>query len=198
MADFVASVDAGNGGVNAVLAKPNGGHKTHYEASVRAAAIGSSLDMDNIRTLQYTYVDWNGHRYVTGDDVTHVTRRALEHHIGANRYGNEFHQFLVAVALAKLGVGVKDGAVDLTVFAPPGLFKELNPHIRKRFLEGGGEVNIQLSSDKKPRHWHYENVTVMPECLGALMCFFLDDQGNPVHPAAMDGEVVLLDFGDRP
>ena len=77
--------------------------------------------------------------------------------MGANRYGNEFHQFLVAVALAKLGV--KEGAVDLTVFAPPGLFNDMKPHIKKRFTEGGGEVTIQLSGDKKPRKWHYENVT---------------------------------------
>ena len=128
MADYIASVDAGNGGVNAVLAKKNGGYKSFYEPSVRAAATGGGLDLANARNLEYTYIDWNGHRYVTGDDVLRVTRRALERHMGANRYGNEFHQFLVALALSKLGV--KEGTVDLTVFAPPGLFSQLTPKER--------------------------------------------------------------------
>jgi hypothetical protein len=193
MADYIVSVDAGNGGVNAVLAKPNGGYKSVYEPSVRAAATGGGLDLEQARTLKYSYADWNGHRYVTGDDVLTVSRRALEHHIGANRYGNEFHQFLVAIALAKLGV--KEGTVDLTVFAPPGLFNELKPHIKKRFTEGGGEVNIQITGDKKMRHWKYEMVTVIPEGIGALACFALDDSGELVHAPALDGEVVLLDLG---
>jgi hypothetical protein len=193
MADYVVSVDAGNGGVNAVLAKPNGGYKSFYEPSVRAAATGGNLDLGDTKKLEYTYVDWNGHRYVTGDDVTRITRRALERHIGSNRYGNEFHQFLVAVALAKLGV--KEGAVDLTVFAPPGLFSELKPHIKKRFTESGGQVTIQLSGDKKPRQWHYENVSVLPEGIGAAVCFGVDENGDAVHAPALDGEVVLLDLG---
>jgi hypothetical protein len=193
MVDFVVSVDAGNGGVNAVLAKPTGGYKSFYEPSVRAAATGARLDMADTQKLEYIYVDWNGHRYVTGDDVIRVTRRALERHMGANRYGNEFHQFLVATALAKLGV--KEGAVDLTLFAPPGLFNELKPHIHKRFMERGGEVSIQLSGDKKPRQWHYENVNVMPEGIGAALCFGLNDAGEMVHSSALEGEVILLDLG---
>jgi len=192
VADYIASVDAGNGGVNAILAKNSGGYKTHYEPSVRAAATGGD-GLDFGSTLKYIYIDWNGHRYVTGDDVLRVTRRAMERHMGANRYGNEFHQFLVAVALAKLGV--KDGSVDLTVFAPPGLYKELKPHIHKRFLENGGKVTIQLSGEKKPRHWHYENLSVMPEGIGAAMCFGLDDRGEMVHAPALEGRVIVLDLG---
>src|ERR1041385_9576659 len=94
MADQIASVDAGNGGTNAVLARPGGNHKTFYEPSVRAAASGDSLGLGKEWEIDYEYVDWNGHRYVTGDDVIRVTRRALERHMGINRYGNEFHQFL--------------------------------------------------------------------------------------------------------
>ena len=197
MVDHIVSVDAGNGGVNAVLAKSNGGYKSFYEPSVRASATGAGLDLSDSRlqglTRDFTYIDWNGHRYVTGDDVLTISRKALEHHMGANRYGNEFHQFLVAVALAKLGV--KEGNVDLTVFAPPGLFSELKPHIKKRFTEGGGKVTIQISGDKKPRHWHYEYVNVIPEGIGAAACFALNEHGDPVHAPALDDEVVLLDLG---
>src|SRR5262245_59329792 len=69
MTELRVSVDAGNGGTNAVLARPNGSHKTFYEPSVRAAASGDSLGLGKEWEMDYDYVDWNGHRYVTGDDV---------------------------------------------------------------------------------------------------------------------------------
>jgi len=186
------SIDAGNGGVNAVIATTKGRHKQHYEPSVRAAATGDSLDLGDLE-LQYQYVDWNGHRYVTGDDVTRVTRRAIEHHIGAQRYGNEFQQFLVANALARLGV--KNGAVDLNLFAPPGLFNDVKPVLVERFMEG--KVNIALKGDKKPRTWEYSSVNVWPEGVGAAACFILDAEGKPdrENAAALKGEVVVLDAG---
>ena len=195
MSDHVASLDAGNGGVKAALAKPSGGYKSHYEPSVRAAASGDTLGLGQgvIGELDYDYADWNGHRYVTGDDVLRVTRRALERHMGSNRYGNEFHQFLVALALAKLGV--KDGDVDLTLFAPPGLFNETKPEIQRRFSEKGGAVEIQLKGDKKPRAWRYSKVTVLPEGIGAAACFVLDDNGNVVPSDVLSGEVAILDIG---
>jgi len=41
LTDYIASVDAGNGGVNAVIAAKNkSGYKAYYEPSVRAAATG--------------------------------------------------------------------------------------------------------------------------------------------------------------
>ncbi len=107
MSDFIASIDTGNGGCKAELAKSGGGgRKSHYEPSVRASATGDTLGLGKgaIGELSYEYADWNGHRYVTGDDVIRVTKRGLERHMGSNRYGNEMHQFLTALALAKMGV----------------------------------------------------------------------------------------------
>lgn len=186
----VASVDAGNGGTNGVLARANGNHVTYYEPSVRAAATGDSLGLGKDWEMDYGYVDWNGHRYVTGDDVIRVTRRALERHMGINRYGNEFHQFLVAVALAKLGV--KEGEVDLTLFAPPGLFNQLKGQIEDAFK---GDVTIRLKGDDKPRKWCYSNVTVWPEGIGAAACFLLDDKGKYSPSDVFNGEVIVLDLG---
>jgi len=193
MADYTASVDAGNGGTNAVLVKGNGKAKRFYEPSVRAAATGDSLGLGSRFELEYDYVDWYGHRYVTGDDVLRVTRRNLERHVGTNRYGNEFHQFLVAVALAKLGV--KNGTVDLTVFAPPGLYNDLKAGIRDNFMEHDGQVTISLKGDKKPRTWNYETITVWPEGIGAAACFVLDDSGEFVQSDVLAGETVVLDIG---
>lgn len=136
MSDYIISTDAGNGGTNAVMAKTNGGFKSHYVPSVRASATGASLGLGKGMELQYEYVDWNGHRYVVGDDVIRVTRRNLERHMGGNRYGNEFHQFLVATAVA--GLGVKEGTVDLTLFAPPGMFLEAKRMITNGFTDNKG------------------------------------------------------------
>jgi hypothetical protein len=193
MPDFIVSCDPGNGGTNAVLAKSNGGYKSFYEPSVRAAATGDSLGLGKDWELQYDYVDWYGHRYVTGDDVLRITRRNLERHMGAQRYGNEFHQFLVAVALAKLGVN--KGTVDLTLFAPPGMYNEAKPLVQDRFLENEGEVQIKLKGDKKPRSWRYENITVWPEGIGAAACFVIDDAGEFTHTDVLAGDTVILDIG---
>ena len=191
MADHVISVDAGNGGTNAVLSK-KGGYSSVYFPSVRAAATGDSLGLGRDFELQYDYVDWNGHRYVYGDDVIRVTRRGLERHMGMNRYGNELHSMLIAVAIGKLGIS--KGTVDLTVFAPPGHYNDLKPDIIKR-LKSDGEVEITFKGDKKPRTWTYENVSVLPEGVGAAACFILDDKGDLIKNDVLSGETVVLDSG---
>lgn len=193
MADFLASVDADNGGTNAVLVKRKSKPRRYYGPSVRAVATGDSLGLGKDLEIQYNYVDWYGHRYVTGDDVIRVTRRNLEHHLGTNRYGNEFHQFLVAVALAKLGV--VEGTVDLTVFAPPGVYNEVSSLMQARFMDQGGEVIIRLKGDKQPRAWFYNTVTVWPEGIGAAACYILDEKGEFVENDVLAGETVLLDLG---
>jgi Actin like proteins N terminal domain len=193
MADHIVSADAGNGGTNVIIAKPGGGYRRFYEPSVRAVATGESLGIGSQFEMQYDYVDWYGSRYITGDDVIRITRRGLERHVGANRYGDEFHQFLVANALAKLGV--KSGTIDLTLFAPPGLFASVKAEVEQRFMENGGEVKIKLKDDKKPREWRYETITVWPEGLGAAICFVMDDEGNTVDTDILAGETVVLDIG---
>jgi hypothetical protein len=193
MSDTIASVDAGNGGTNAIIPNGKGGYKTHYEPSVRAAATGATRGLGASMEMQYEYVDWCGHRYVTGDDVVKVTRRGLERHMGGGRYGNEFHQFLVAVALAKLGI--KSGTLDLTLFAPPGLYNIAKPSIQSGFMENSGKVEIKLKGDKKAREWRYESVTVFPEGIGAAACFVLDDNGKTVHSDVLNGDTVILDSG---
>jgi hypothetical protein len=192
MADQIVSCDAGNGGVNAVLARDKGRYKSVYFPSVRAAATGDTLGLGKDLELQYEYVDWYQHRYIVGEDVLRVTRRHLERHSGPNRYGNELHQFLIAHAIAQLGV--KGGAVDLTLFAPPGLYTTMQPVIIQR-LNDAGEVAIQLKGERKPRAWSYSNITVWPEGVGAVACFILDDEGEIVQSDVLDGEAIVIDLG---
>jgi Archaeal actin homologue MreB-like, C-terminal len=99
----------------------------------------------------------------------------------------------VALALAKMGV--KDGEVDLTLFAPPGLYNQLKTHIERSFMNDKGLVSIRLKGDKKPREWRYSHVTVWPEGIGAAACFVLDDRGKVAPSDVLNSEVVILDLG---
>lgn len=193
MATHIVSIDAGNGGTNAVRAMKSGGYKQIYFPSVRASATGESLGLGKDLELQYDYVDWGSHRYVIGDDVLRVTRRHMERHQGAFRYGDEFHRFLISVAVGKLGI--RSGSVDLTLFAPPGMYVQARELLQKRLFEHGATTMIQFKGDKKPRRWTYENVTVWPEGLGAAACFALDEKGEVVANDLLSGETVILDMG---
>src|SRR5690606_21916256 len=193
MADYLVSCDAGNGGTNAVMALDKGRYRSVYFPSVRAAATGASLGLGKDLELDYTYVDWYSHRYVVGEDVLRVTRRHMERHMGKNRYGNEMHQFLVAVALAQLGI--RQGGVDLTLFAPPGMYLEAKQLIEQRFGSQDGSVEITLKGERKPRRWTYERLTVWPEGIGAVACFILDDNGDMADSDMLDGETVGIAAG---
>lgn len=188
-----ASADAGNGGTNVFAVPENGKVKRFYEPSVRANATGDTLGLKGLE-IEYVFVDWGGSRFVTGDDVVRVSQTNLERHMGENRYGEEFHQFLVANALARLGV--KDGdTVDLMLFAPPALYGKAQQDIVNSFGENGGEVKIKLKGDKKVRVYHYTSIHVLPEGLGGAFCYILDEDGNPISTDILNGEVVILDIG---
>lgn len=184
----VASVDAGNGGVNAFL---NG--QSIYFPSVRAAATGDSLGLGADWEMQYNVIRWRGQSYIVGDDVLRISKNRLEHHIGSGRYGKEFHQFLVAAALRMLGV--TSGDVDLSLFAPPGLFKQVHGEIAENFLANGGKVSIQFREDKAPCSWRYRNVTVWPEGMAIAAALMLNDKGQPVNSALFDDDVLIMDVG---
>ena len=128
MAQYIVSIDAGNGSTNAVRAKGRSYDGVSFP-SVRAAATGDSLGLSSQFELQYDYIDWGDNRFLVGDDVF-ISRRAVERHQGTFRYGDEFHLFLLAVALGKLLP--KGGSIDLTLFAPPGLFFDAKHTIEKR------------------------------------------------------------------
>ncbi len=195
MTNYTAAVDAGNGGTNVAIVKAgNKKIKTHYEPSVRAEVSGSSLDLGSIE-MDYEWTQWGNRLFVTGDDVLTVARRQkVDRHIGSQRYGDEFHQFLVANALAR--AGVKDGdSVNLILFAPPELYTEKKPLIIERFSEHGSKTMIMLKGDKKPRTITYESVNVIPEAIAAAFCFALDDNGQAVSTDALTGDVLVIDIG---
>jgi actin-like protein len=183
------SVDAGNGVTNAT-----DGKQSIYFASVRASATGDSLGLGKQFEMDYEYVDWGGHRYVFGDDALKVSRRAIERHQGAFRYGDEFHQFLVAVAVSQMGVC--NGKVDLVLFAPPGMYSQVVGEIEKRFMEKSGNVALKFKSDKNPRKFKYSSITVWPEGIGAAACFMINARGKQrKNLDIFSGETIILDSG---
>ncbi|MBL8165401.1 MAG: ParM/StbA family protein [Anaerolineae bacterium] len=191
MAEKEVSVDVGNGGVNAVS-----GAQDMYMPSVRAAATGDRLDMGGGRQLAATLFRWNGALYAAGPDVLSLNLKRAERHQGENRYGNEFHQFLTAVACARLGAGLKGKSeVALTLFAPPGMYNSAAPHMRKSFLADGGNVTLQVGDEKKARQWRYTSVDVWPEGMAALMALIYNQRGEPRWADEFGGNLLLLDGG---
>lgn len=191
MADYIASIDAGNGTVKAFgLKSGNKRPKQVNYPAVRAMATGDRLGLGEAFEMQYQTVSWSGHRYVVGDEVIRVTRRGLERHMGASRYGDEMHRFLVAYALAQLDF--KSGSVALTLFAPPGLFKEAKKLITERFADG---ADIELSDDKAPRAYTWDSITVWPEGIGAAAALIIDDKGKQIASDILSGDSVVIDIG---
>jgi len=191
MTDYVISVDPGNGMTNAVREMKRG-YKSVAFPSVRATATGDSLGLGGDFEMDYEYIDWGNHRYVAGDDVS-ISGKAIERHQGRLRYGDEFWLFLVATAIAKLGV--KEGSVNLTVFAPPGMYYDARNAIAERFKKNKGFILIKLKGDSEFRKIKIEDWTVHPEGLGALLCFVLDKNGQGIETDLLDGENVVLDMG---
>ena len=192
MSDYIISIDAGNGLTNAVLAQKKGTYKSIHFPSVRAAASGDSLGLGSAFEMDTEWVEFGSHRYFVGDDAK-LSRQPLERHQGAFRYGDEFHIFLITVAIGKLGI--KSGSIDLTTFAPPGLYLEARKAIEKRLKQAGNKLSIQFKGDKEPRVFTIENLTVHPEGLGALLCFVMDKNGKAVDSNLLEGENVVLDLG---
>jgi hypothetical protein len=193
MADYIACADAGNGGTNVAVVDKKNNLVVTYRPSIRAKASGESLGLGKGWELSYSSVVWAGHRYIVGDDILTVSRKGLERHMGDNRYANEFHQFLIALALADSGVA--SGSVDLTVCAPPGVFNKVKPLILERFAKFNNQATIWIDGEDKPRTWDYEQISVIPEGIGAAACFILDEKGRKAKNDSLSGNVVILDIG---
>lgn len=186
----IVSVDCGNGNCNAVLSgsKP----KSISFPSIRARVTQKELALGKGLELDYTWAEWRGERYAVGDDALTLNRQGVDRHMGAARYGGEHHQFLTAYALARLGV--KAGAVDLTLTVPPAMLNDLKPRMIEAYARQ--DVQITLKGDKKPRGWRYDSVSIWPEGFAAVGCFMFDQAGAKSALAGkLAGSVVLLDCG---
>ena len=186
----VASVDAGNGGVNAIV---DGQHI--YFPSVRARTSGQTLGLGADMESNIDWFEFESARYMAGDDVLITLPRYVDRHQGTNRYGHELQRSLVALALARAGVGEKvPQEVDLTLFAPPGLFSGLSRQIKDRFKEAG-DVEIRLKGYDRPHRFSYASITVLPEGFAAVLALAFDKHGQVTKNKSLAGRVLVVDSG---
>ncbi len=96
----IVSIDSGNGYTNGVAAKARGKVTKTSFPSVRADAPARTLGLGAGREVQYDVVQWLGHSYTYGADTVRLSAGAIERHHGQERYGDEFHGMLIAIAMA--------------------------------------------------------------------------------------------------
>lgn len=184
------SVDSGNGYTNAVSGKLKGRIKKTAFPSVRADAPERVLGLDSEREVKYEVVEWFGNRYTYGSDTVRFSANAIERHHGSERYGDEFHAMMVALAMARMSVPGGNN-IDLTLFMPPGLCTSNHKkHVIDSFSEG---LSIFLGS--KEYDWDFSNITIHPEGLGAILSFMLSPTGKPLKHDLFEGEILIVDSG---
>ena len=191
MTHYTASIDAGNGHVNAYVDRGKGRPKNLSFASVRARASGKSMGLNGME-LKYQTVGWAGRTYIVGDDATAISRTGIERHTGtSNRYGNELHRHLIATAIARLGV--KSGEISLVTYLPPGMYQDIREDVRERFLQ---EPDVIIKLDDKKHSFTYTDVTLFPEGMAAIGCFTVDVKYQPQNAdEVLSGDVLILDCG---
>lgn len=184
----IVSIDAGNGAVKAIYRGPNkSSYRPFYMPSIRTRVTPDTLHLGRFEQ-SHTYYTWHNTTYVAGQEVLQMFNPQIERHMGTARYTGEMFKFLVAVALANLGV--PSGTVDLTLFCPPKLFNEAAPLMIEAFQE---PLTIQLG-DHPPSLWTCQ-VRVWPEGFGAAAMLFLDSKGREVQTDLLAGNTLLVDLG---
>lgn len=200
------SVDKGNGKSDYFRLK-DGVIDSYILPNARVRVTGYDLgkQVTTMGVSNVVYADWLGERFGVGDGVWEQSDYPPETFSNSERqYGSEYHIFMTVVTLA-LG-GVEDSApLDLIISAPPGMVREVAPRIKKAFKEGmdgagDGRWQIKLSSEKKPRTYTINKVTVIPEGAGTWAAFGYDINGDPagVDPAVgalLEGNVLVADGG---
>lgn len=196
--DFIASVDAGNGGINAASRKGDGTcHASHFSASGRVEISPEEFDDPQLKKMMHR-VDlykWKGRTYAYGDDVAYFRRHTIERNSGNLRYGEDAHQMYVAASLANMGV---HGDVDVTLFLPPGKYNDQKEtlikafHGQTHFIEVSTAEGVEYEAVIK-----YKNVRVLPEGIGVVFCNRYDQNGKPDDSLLnyLSGEVVFNDIG---
>jgi len=187
------SIDAGNGFTNAATLKGKS-VKTVGFPSIRAMSRADDFDIEGFGSVNYPIYNWQGLRYVVGDDASLISLDSVESHRGYNRYGNEMQRFFMAVAMYQLGL--KSSDIDLTMFVPPSLLIEQKDTILSRFEDVNNQLAILPEGERKPIIYNLVNINIVPEGIGAATCFMLDKRGKPSQSASeLSGNVLFVDIG---
>src|SRR5690606_30696198 len=86
-----------------------------------------------------------------------------------------------------------DGPVNLTLFAPPGMYKEARKTIKRRFE--GKTFDLTSRHGKRRHTWEIVAVNVVPEGVGAAAVLAFDNYGQPIDTDLLAGRVAFIDVG---
>ena len=185
-----AAVDAGNGFTNAVCGKLRGKVIKTSFPSVRCKAPERNLGLGSDYEVQYEIINWLDQRYTYGEEAVRFSAKALERHHGEERYGDKFHGMLVALALYRMRIKSKS-TINLTLFMPPGLCTTKHKqHVIDSFSEG-----LSIAVDGDYYEWDFDQISVRPEGLGAVISFMISPTIKPLAHNIFDGEILIVDAG---
>lgn len=188
---ILASAEVGNG-MAYVVAKRGKTFKSFNVPSFRAKTSGATMGkgMEHAESKIET-AKWNGILWAVGDDTIKHRLKGVERHMGDARYGGDLEQFFTAYGLVK-SEAVKNGdVVDLVVFVPPGLYRNLSAHMVKAYK---GERTIQINRGK-PVTFSYNRVIVLPEGYASALCYTHKIDGTPAGNDLLNGDIVFIDAG---
>jgi len=186
-----ASVEVGNG-MAVIYAIREGDPRVYVYScpSLRATATGDQL-VGGIDQMKLETVYWNNQVYGVGDDVIDFGLKAGERQIGVARYGDDLEEFFTAYLLVKSGAVQNGDVVDVSVFAPPGMFNEVYDQMTEAYA---GTREIQIG-DGDPVYFVYNNCVVLPEGYASALCFIFLLDGTPAFNDVLDGRVAFIDAG---
>ncbi len=201
--ETVISSDAGNGWA-ACYRVSSGKVRQHGIPHARMRVTGTKLNTDIGTQNIADYADFMGQRYGYGEGIWNITDTPIDMHQNTSRrYGGNMHIFLMFVNIACMNV--KSGTeLTLIVPAPPGMFNEVSPQLKKSLLageDGDGIWRIQLRTDKKPREYKIVRVITVPEGAGAFAAFSFSLNGEAANlkqyagADVLAGRVTVLDLG---
>lgn len=189
----VVSIDPGNGGTKAVTV--NGKTRHTYFPSVRKRHFSSGVSVRGVSTLRYDITRWDNTEYIFGRTVAQVSPTGGDFYQGETRYGEDIHRFLVAAALMDLDI--PSGDVELILYAPPNLLKDVKTKIERAIKNVPLCIAKRSSTSTKWRKWEWNPVKVMvlPESVAALGSIVLDDDGHKVASHLVKGRTLFIDIG---
>lgn len=155
--------------------------------NVRVPVTGYSMNTDvtTIGTNEMVYADVAAGRFGIGDGIWEGSKYPPETFVNSEeRYGSEFHIFMLLCLLAALNAP-EDTPLTIVTSAPPGLVNRVAKIIKQNLRNGevgdrSGTWTIRMSYDKKPRTFIIGKVIVVPEGVGAFSAYAYDANGNDV------------------
>jgi hypothetical protein len=182
----IVSLDLGNGFVKARSAA----RSVSYPSVI--SVMSQSIEFDLFGSDDFV-IGYDGHRFAIGETVHFkgLTPVTISHR---SRIGTDFYKTIFASALAAT---VKTSAVISPVVSlPPAAYWDKEK--QKEALAGVYEVEVADGKGKFKKLTYtvpYENIRVIPEGVGTVCMFVLDENGNEIDDTMFKNVIGIIDVG---